>query len=148
MSQYLSFELVNKVNPEIKVDLGYWCTSIARGITYNFNNIFSYTNDGDIELDKETLESYINELHAGIEEYKLSLQKSQEKKKENLELLLRAQTVTAVSTIKEDVDMYDASIEEWQEEIDTWESVERKLNFILYLLEDNVDEWKLVYSNS
>ena len=148
MSQYLSFELVNKANPEIKVDLGYWCTSIARGITYNFNNIFSYTNDGDIELDKETLESYINELHAGIEEYKLSLQKSQEKKKENLELLLRAQTVTAVSTIKEDVDMYDASIEEWQEEIDTWESVERKLNFILYLLEDNKDGWKLVYGNS
>ena len=42
MSQYLSFELVNKANPEIKVDLGYWCTSIARGITYNFNNIFEY----------------------------------------------------------------------------------------------------------
>lgn len=148
MSQYLSFELVNKANPEIKVDLGYWCTSIARGITYNFNNIFAYTNDGDVELDKETLESYINELHAGIEEYKLSLQKSQEKKKENLELLLRAQTETAASTIKEDVDMYDASIEEWQEEIDTWESVERKLNFILYLFEDNADCWKLVYGNS
>ena len=44
--------------------------------------------------------------------------------------------------------MYDASIEEWKEEIYTWESVERKLNFILYLLEDNVDEWKLVYGNS
>ena len=54
MSQYLSFELVNKANPEIKVDLGYWCTSIARGITYNFNNIFAYTIDGDVELDKET----------------------------------------------------------------------------------------------
>lgn len=148
MSQYLSFELVNKANPEIKVDLGYWCTSIARGITYNFNNIFAYTNDGDVELDKETLESYINELHAGIEEYKLSLQKSQEKKKESVELLLRAQTETAALTIKEDVDMHDASIEEWQEEIDTWESVERKLNFILYLLEDNVNEWKLVYGNS
>ena len=148
MSQYLSFELVNKANPEIKVDLGYWCTSIARGITYNFNNIFAYTNDGDVELDKETLESYINALHAGIEEYKSSLQKSQEKKKESVELLLRAQTETAASTIKEDVDMYDASIEEWQEEIDTWESVERKLNFILYILEDNVDAWKLVYGNS
>jgi hypothetical protein len=148
MSQYLSFELVNKANPEIKVDLGYWCTSIARGITYNFNNIFAYTNDGDVELDKETLESYINELHSGIEEYKLSLQKSQEKKKESVELLLRVQTETAASTIKEDVDMYDASIEEWQEEIDTWESVERKLNFILYLLEDNADDWKLVYGNS
>ena len=70
MSQYLSFELVNKANPEIKVDLGYWCTSIARGITYNFNNIFTYTNDGDVELDKETLESYINELHAGIDDFK------------------------------------------------------------------------------
>ena len=148
MSQYLSFELVNKANPEIKVDLGYWCTSIARGITYNFNNIFEYTSDGDVELNKETLESYINALHAGIEEYKLSLQKSQEKKKESVELLLRAQTETAASTIKEDVDMYDASIEEWQEEIDTWESVERKLYFILYLLEDNADEWKLVYGNS
>jgi hypothetical protein len=148
MSQYLSFELVNKANPEIKVDLGYWCTSIARGITYNFNNIFSYTNDGDVELDKETLESYINELHAGIDDFKLSLQKSQKKKEESVELLLRVQTETAASTIKEDVDMYDTSIEEWQEEIDTWESVERKLNFILYLLEDNADEWKLVYGNS
>ena len=148
MSQYLSFELVNKANPEIKVDLGYWCTSIARGITYNFNNIFEYTNDGDVELDKETLVSYINELHAGIEEYKLNLQKTQEKKKANLDFLLRAQTETAVSAIMKNVDMFDASIEEWQEEIDTWESVERKLNFILYLLEDNVDEWKLVYGNS
>jgi hypothetical protein len=148
MSQYLSFELVNKANPEIKVDLGYWCTSIARGITYNFNNIFSYTNDGDVELDKETLVSYINELHAGIDDFKLSLQKSQKKKEESVELLLRVQTETAASTIKEDVDMYDTSIEEWQEEIDTWESVERKLNFILYLLEDNADEWKLVYGNS
>lgn len=148
MSQYLSFELVNKANPEIKVDLGYWCTSIARGITYNFNNIFAYTNDGDVELDKETLESYINELHKGIEEYKDSLRKSQEKKKESTELLLRAQTETVVAAIKDDIDMYETSIEEWQEEIDTWESVERKLNFILYLLEDNADEWKLVYGNS
>lgn len=148
MSQYLSFELVNKANPEIKVDLGYWCTSIARGITYNFNNIFAYTNDGDVELDKETLESYINELHVGIDDFKLSLQKSQKKKEESVELLLRAQTETAASTIKEDIDMYDTSIEEWQEEIDTWESVERKLNYILDLLEDNVNEWKLVYGNS
>lgn len=148
MSQYLSFELVNKANPEIKVDLGYWCTSIARGITYNFNNIFEYTNDGDVELNEETLKSYINELHAGIEEYKLNLQKTQEKKKENLDFLLRAQTETAVSTIMKNVDMYDESIEEWQDEIDTWESVERKLNFILYLLEDNKDGWKLVYGNS
>ena len=148
MSQYLSFELVNKANPEIKVDLGYWCTSIARGITYNFNNIFAYTNDGDVELDKETLESYINELHNGIEDYKLNLQKTQEKKQANLDFLLRAQTEIAVSAIMKNVEMHDASIEEWQEEIDTWESVERKLNFILYLLEDNVDEWKLVYGNS
>lgn len=148
MSQYLSFELVNKTNPEIKVDLGYWCTSIARGITYNFNNIFSYTNDGNVELDKETFESYINELHAGIEEYKDSLRKSQEKKKESTELLLRAQTETVVSAIKDDIDMYETSIEEWQEEIDTWQSVETKLKFILYLLEDNNDGWKLVYGNS
>lgn len=148
MSQYLSFELVNKANPEIKVDLGYWCTSIARGITYNFNNIFEYTNGEDVELNKETLESYINELHKGIEEYKLNLQKTQEKKKENLDFLLRAQTETAVSTIMKNVDMYDESIEEWQEEIDTWQSVETKLNFILYLLEDNVNKWKLVYGNS
>lgn len=148
MSQYLSFELVNKANPEIKVDLGYWCTSIARGITYNFNNIFAYTNDGDVELDKETLESYINELHAGIEEYKLNLQKTQEKKQENLDFLLRAQTETAVSAIMKNVDMLDASINDWQEDINTWESVERKLNYILDLLEDNINEWKLVYGNS
>ena len=148
MSQYLSFELVNKANPEIKVDLGYWCTTIARGITYNFNNIFEYTSGEDVELNKETLESYINELHKGIEEYKLNLQKTQEKKKENLDFLLRAQTETAVSTIMKNVDMYDESIEEWQEEIDTWQSVETKLNFILYLLEDNKDGWKLVYGNS
>ena len=148
MSQQFSVELVNKANTEIKVDLGYWCTSIARGITYNFNNIFTYTNDGDVELDKETLESYINELHAGIDDFKLSLQKSQKKKEESVELLLRVQTETAASTIKEDINMYDTSIEEWQEEIDTWESVERKLNYILDLLEDNVNEWKLVYGNS
>ena len=148
MSQYLSFELVNKANPKIKVDLGYWCTTIARGITYNFNNIFEYTSGEDVELNKETLESYINELHKGIEEYKLNLQKTQEKKKENLDFLLRAQTETAVSTIMKNVDMYDESIEEWQEEIDTWQSVETKLNFILYLLEDNKDGWKLVYGNS
>ena len=61
MSQYLSFELINKENPEIKVDLGYWCTSIARSISYNFENIFNYT-ENDVTLDIDTLKSYIG-LH-------------------------------------------------------------------------------------
>ena len=66
MSQYLSFELVNKENPDIKVDLGYWCTSIARGIGWNFENIFKYTGDEDVKLDIETLKSYIETLHDGF----------------------------------------------------------------------------------
>ena len=147
MSQYLSFELVNKANPEIKVDLGYWCTSIARGITSNFQ-IFNYTNDGDVTLDIETMKDYISTLHEGIEDFKTNLQESINKKKESEELLIRAQTETAASIIKEDIYMYDASINDWKEDINTWESIERKLNYILDLLEDNVNEWELVYSNS
>ena len=80
MSQYLSFELVNKENPEIKVDLGYWCTSIARSISCNFNGIFPYTNS-DIKLDFDTFKSHIEILRDGINEYKESLRKSQDRKK-------------------------------------------------------------------
>lgn len=148
MSQYLSFELINKANPDIKVDLGYWCTSIARGISWNFEDIFRYTGENDVTLDIDTLKSYIETLHDGIEEYKKNLLKEQKQKEENLELLLRAQTQVVVDAIREDIDMNDDSIADWEEEIDTWSSVESKLNFILNVLDENKNEWELRYNNS
>ena len=148
MSQYLSFELINKANPDIKVDLGYWCTSIARGISWNFEDIFRYTGENDVTLDIDTLKSYIETLHDGIEEYKKNLLKEQKQKDENLELLLRAQTQVVVDAIKEDIDMNNDSIADWEEEIDTWSSVESKLNFILNVLDENKNEWELRYNNS
>lgn len=147
MSQYLSFELINKENPKIKVDLGYWCTSIARGIGWNFNGIFKFT-ETNTNLDVETLKSYIENLHDGIEEYKEHLRKAQENKKENLELLLKAQSEVAIKSIKDDISDNEDSITDWQDEIDTWGMVENKLNFILDILEENKDEWELVYKNS
>ncbi len=147
MSQYLGFELINKENPEIKVDLGYWCTSIARGISYNFENIFNYT-DNDVTLDIDTLKSYIEILHNGIEKYKEYLREEQDNKRENTELLLKAQTQVAVDAIRESIDMNDDSIADWEEEIDTWSSVESKLNFILNILEENKEQWYLIYNNS
>ena len=148
MSQYLSFELINKANPDIKVDLGYWCTSIARGISWNFEDIFKYTGDNDVTLDIDTLKSYIDTLHSGIDEYRENLRKAQDRKKENMELLLKAQTQVVVDAIKEDIDMNDDSIADWEEEIDTWSSVESKLRFILGVLEENNEKWELLYNNS
>ena len=147
MSQYLSFKLINKINPEIKVDLGYWCTSIARGICDNFNNIFQYT-EKDVNLDIEDFKSYIEELHIGIDEYKQHLHEYQEKNKKNIELLLKAQSKVVVEVIKEDIENFEISIADWQEEIDTWEMVENKLNFIFDIFNKNKNEWKLVYKNS
>lgn len=148
MSQYLRFELINKVNPEIKVDLGYWCASIARGITYNFNNIFRYTDDNGVELNVDVLKSYIEILHNGIEDYKKNLHEEQEKRKENIELLLKAQTVLVINAIKEEIYANEVSIKDWEEDIDTWTSVERKLEFILEILNENNNKWTLKYSNS
>ena len=148
MSQYLSFELINKANPEIKVDLGYWCTSIARGISYNFDDVFRYTGEEDVNLDIETLKRYIESVHNGVEEYREYLRKEQERKKENMELLLKAQTQVVVDAIKEDINDNEASIADWEEEIDTWSSVESKLNFILNVLDENKNEWELRYNNS
>lgn len=148
MSQYLSFELVNKANPDIKVDLGYWCTSIARGISHNFENIFQYTGGDDAVLDIDTLKSYIDTLHSGIDEYKECLRKEHERKRENTELLLKAQTQVVVDSIRESIDMNDDSIADWEEEIDTWSSVESKLNFILDILDENKNEWELRYNNA
>lgn len=147
MSQYLSFKLINKENPSVKVDLGYWCTSIARSIGWNFNGIFKFT-ESNTKLDIETLTSYIDHLHEGVEEYKQNLQKEKENKKENTELLLKAQSAAAVEAIKEDISSNDDSITDWQDEIDTWSMVENKLNFILDILEENKDEWELYYKNS
>lgn len=147
MSQYLDFELINKSNPEIKVDLGYWCTSIARGISSNFDNIFRYTGDNVIKLDIDTLKSYIESLHNGIENYKSNLRKEQESKKENTELLLKAQSQFALDSIKEDIRINEESIQDWLEDIETWERVECKLNFILDILNENTNEWELIYSN-
>ena len=148
MSQYLSFELVNKANPDIKVDLGYWCTSIARGIYSNFEGIFQYTGENDEVLDIETLKSYIDTLHSGIEEYKDSFRKVQEAKRENIEFLLKAQTQVVVNAIKETIDMNEDSISDWEEEIDTWSSVESRLEYILIILQENCNEWELRYHNS
>ncbi len=148
MSQYLSFELINKANPDIKVDLGYWCTSIARGISWNFEDIFKYTGDNDVTLDIDTLKSYIDILHSGIDGYKENLRKEQERKRENTEILLKAQTQVVVDSIREDINMNDDSIADWEEEIDTWSSVESKLNFILNVLDENKNEWELRYNNS
>ena len=148
MSQYLSFELINKENPEVKVDLGYWCTSIARGISYNFDGVFRYTGDEDVELDKDTLKSYIESVHNGVEEYREQLRKAQESKKENTELLLKAQTQVAVDAIKEDINIDEDCINDWMEEIDTWSRVENRLNYILTILEENEKDWELRYNNS
>lgn len=148
MSQYLSFELINKANPDIKVDLGYWCTSIARGISWNFEDIFKYTGENDVTLDIDTLKSYIDTLHSGIDGYKEYLRKEQERKRENTEILLKAQTQVVVDAIREDINMNDDSIADWEEEIDTWSSVESKLNFILNVLDENKNEWELRYNNS
>lgn len=147
MSQYLSFDLVNKANPEIKVDLGYWCTSIARGISSNFDGIFPYT-DSDVKLDYEKMKSWIEILHDGIDEYKEHLRESQERKKEYIDFLLKAQTEVAVKSIKEDIQDTEESISEWEEDIETWTMVENKLEFILYLMDENSKEWDLVYRNS
>ena len=84
MSQYLRFKLVNISNPDIKVDFNYWSTSIARGIENYFEGIFKYT-ESDTKLDYKTMQSYIETLHNGIEEYKENLRKEQEKKKEYIE---------------------------------------------------------------
>lgn len=147
MSQYLSFKLINKNNPELSVDLGYWCTSIARTIEREFDGIFQYT-EINVKLDYKTLESYIDTLQDGINEYKNNLRNVQEKKKEQLELLLNAQTEIALESIKEEISYLDSSIEAWQDDIETWEMVEKKLNFILDTLGDNKEEWELVYKNS
>jgi hypothetical protein len=147
MSQYLRFKLVNISNPDIKVDFSYWSTSIARGIENYFEGIFKYT-ESDTKLDYKTMQSYIETLHNGIEEYKENLRKEQEKKKEYIEYLLKAQSEVVVSAIKEDICNIDESIIEWQDDIDTWSDVENNLNFILETLGNNEDNWELVYKNS
>lgn len=147
MSQYLSFKLVNISNPDIKVDFNYWSTSIARGIENYFEGIFKYT-ESDTKLDYKTMQSYIETLHNGIEEYKENLRKEQEKKKEYIEYLLKAQSEVVVSAIKEDIDYIDEAIVDWQNDIDAWSDVESNLNFILETLGNNEDNWELVYKNS
>lgn len=147
MSQYLSFELVNKANPEIKVDLGYWCTSIARGISYNFIGIFPYT-DSDVKLDYDKLKSWIEILHEGIDDYKEHLRESQDRKKEYIDFLLKAQTEVAVKSIKEDIQYIKESISAWEDDIETWTMVENKLEFILCLMDENSKEWYVTYRNS
>lgn len=147
MSQYLFFKLVNKTNPDIKVDLGYWGTSVARGISNYFEGIFQYT-ESNTKLDYKTMQSYIETLHNGIEEYKENLRKEQEKKKDIIEYLLRAQSEVVMSALKEDIIHIDESIVEWEDDIDAWSDVESNLNFILETLGNNEDEWELVYKNS
>lgn len=147
MSQYLSFKLVNKTNPDIKVDLGYWCTSVARGIENHFEGIFKYT-ENDTKLDYKTMQSYIETLHNGIEAYKENLRKEQEKKKEYIEYLLKAQSEVVVTAIKEDISYIDEAIVDWQDDIESWSDVESNLNFILETLGNNEDDWELAYKNS
>lgn len=146
MSQYLSFELVYKENPEIKVDLRYWCTSIARTISC-FDNVFNYT-ETDVQLTVSDMETYIDSIHTGIEKYKKYLQKEVENKRENTELLIRAQTSVAMEAIREDITNNDESIAAWEDEIETWTNVETELNFILEIYKENIEDWDLIYRNA
>jgi prefoldin subunit 5 len=98
-------------------------------------------------LSPETLKSYIETLHEGIEDYKDNLKKEQEKKREITELLLRAQTEIVVNAIKDEIESIDESIADWQDEIDDWSSVETKLVFILEILNENIENWDLEYTN-
>lgn len=146
MNQYLSFKLINKNNPDIKIDLGYWCTSIARSICYNFGNIFKYT-ESNITLDIDTLDSYIREIQEGISEYKKNLHAACERKKENLELLIKAQTQDDINFLKEKIDDNEYSILDWEDEVKVWSDVENRLNLYLFILQKNKNEWDLVYRN-
>jgi gas vesicle protein len=147
MSQYLSFELVNKENPDIKVNLNFWEGSIAKRICWEFDGIFRYTNV-DVKLDDDTLKSYIDTLHRGIERYKKRLLKQKDRKKENIELLIRAQSQVVVDVIKNSIKNNEDAIEDLEGEIETWTNVENKLNFIRYTLNENIENWELTYHNS
>ena len=107
-----------------------------------------FSEEDDVKLDINELKSSIRILHEGIEEYKAILHKEQDKKRENLELLLRSETKVVVDTIKESIRYNDEAIDDWIEEIDTWSMVERKLEFILNVLEENNEDWDLVYQNA
>ena len=61
---------------------------------------------------------------------------------------LKAQTQVVVNAIKESIDMNEDSIAYWEEEIDTWSSVESRLEYILIILQENCNEWELRYRNS
>ena len=112
-----------------------------------FDNVFNYT-ETDITLTVGDMESYIDSIHTGIEKYKKYLQKEVENKRENTELLIRAQTSVAMEAIREDITNNDESIAEWEDEIETWTNVETKLNFILEIYKENIEGWDLIYRNA
>ena len=64
-----------------------------------------------------------------------------------MEFLLKAQTQVVVDAIKESIQYNDEAINDWLDDIDTWSMVESKLEFILNVLEENCEEWDLVYKN-
>jgi hypothetical protein len=94
------------------------------------------------------MQSYIETLHNGIDEYKKNLRKEHEKKKEYIEYLLKAQSEVVVTAIKEDISYIDGAIVDWQNDIDDWSDVERNLIFYLETLGNNEDDWELSYKNS
>lgn len=148
MSQYLSLKLVNKTNPEMSLDLGCWNTNISRQIYSNFNEeVFPYS-ENNVRLDINTLKIYIKSLDEGIKEFKRFLYRSIKRKRENTNLLLKAETEIVIKDIKEEILECEQSIEDWREEIDKWISVWQKLNFILEVLENNKSDWELEYSNT
>lgn len=148
MSQQLNLKLVNKTNPEMSLDLGYWSTSISRQIYSNFNEeVFPYSENA-VRLDISTFKSYIKTLDEGIKEFKGYLYRAMKRKRENTDLLLKAQTEIVVKDIRNEIVECEHSIESWREEIDKWFSVWQKLNFILEVIENNESEWELEYRNS
>ena len=100
MSQYLNLKLVNKTNPEMSLNLGYWSTNISRQIYSNFNEeVFPYSENA-VRLDISTFKSYIKTLDEGIKEFKGYLYRAMKRKRENTDLLLKAQTEVVVKDIR------------------------------------------------
>lgn len=145
MSQYLSFTLKHKTNKDVAVELGYYCTSMARQISQDIGH-FQWT-DEEKTIDDDYLRDAIDALDENLTLYhKQRLQNFVDKERYEM-LLTKAENDSAFENLQVCIGECESSITACDMSIEEYADVRNRLAFIRDVLAENGEEYELVYRN-
>ena len=141
MSQYLSFCLKRKDTSELKIELGYWCTTPAR--TLSSEGIFPYTEDTTL-VTPDRYKEYMDGLDYYIKSTEDSIHREQELNYR--ELFQNSKSKEAAEFAYDRMIESESFIKEMDEEIDLYKDIRKTIQTYWAIAQEN-PQYDLYYIN-